>query len=716
MQTQRSLFRQIEAQKNLPTLPHILLKLIDACRQDGENLNKVSRIIESDPSLSSKVLNLVNSAYYTLSHKVKDMHQAVVIVGTNAIKNIAICASVYEAFNQTRGNANFNLKSFWWHSLRCAVLAKFIAEKTGYTHPDEAFLSGLLHDIGKLVLWINFPEQYEEALETCKDRHDLLPAVERRLGTSHSEVGAWLVRRWNLQSFMADALLYHHEPKERILNAFPLVQIVYVANALSHVQQQDEDYQIAEDTYGFSRSQVEELLSQAGKELEDVAQLLDIEIEPPGGPEPILSEKDREKRGDLVHEVRDLSLLTGTLQNLLEAIDEDAIVRVAQQGFKILFDMKRILFFLYDPKKKGLIGKATEGNRDPSMIGNLIIPMQEDRSLLVISLTKGESIESFNRDKLTIVDEQLLRFIGKEGMLCLPMLAHGEYVGVIVAGLDQVEFSHLSRYFNILNMFTNNVALALHVDRVRRTQLARIQSERLAASLSMARKVVHEVNNPLGIMKNYLKILGMKLSTQDSAQEEIEILNEEIDRIAVILRSLTNFSKDRVYRLMPVDINVLLSDLIRIMAGFLSGPSNIEVHLDLGHELPTIMAEKDGLKQVFMNLIKNAVEAMPGGGNLYIKTRYIPSRLKGEIVSGDRKYQGYVQVTITDEGSGIPDEIRPRLFEPFVTSKSQGHSGLGLSVVYKIIKALNGTLTYKSEKGKGTSFKIELPSVTEREI
>ena len=709
MQTRKSLFRQIEVQKNLPTLPHILLKLIDACRQDEENLNKVSRIIENDPSLSSKVLNLVNSAYYALPHKVKDMHQAVVIVGTNAIKNIAVCASVYEAFNQTKGDANFNLKSFWWHSLKCAVLAKFIAEKTGYTHLDEAFLSGLLHDIGKLVLWINFPEQYGGALETCKDRHDLLLEVERRLGASHSEVGAWLVRRWNLQSFIADALLYHHEPKERILNAFPLVKIVYVANALSHVQQQDKDYQIAEDTYDFSRPQVEELLSQAGEELEDMAQLLDIEIESPGGPEAIVSEKDREKQGDLVHEVRKFSLLTGTLQNLLEASDEDTIVRVAQQGFKILFDMKRILFFLYDPEKSSLIGKAPEENRDPSMIGNLIIPMQEDRSLLVISLTNGESIESFSRyrdNKLTIVDEQLLRFIGKEGILCLPMLAHGKYVGVIVAGLDEVEFSHLSRYFNMLNMFTNNVALALHADQVRRSQLNRIQSERLAASLSMARKVVHEVNNPLGIMKNYLKILGMKLSTQDSAQEEIGILNEEIDRIATILRSLTTFSKDRVYRLMPVDINALLSDLIRIMAEFLSGPSNIEVHLDLEHELPTIMAEKDGLKQVFMNLIKNAVEAMPRGGNLYIKTRHISSHLE------DRKYQGYVQVTITDEGPGIPDEIRPRLFEPFVTSKSRGHSGLGLSVVYEIIKALNGTLTYKSEKGKGTSFKIELPSVT----
>lgn len=719
MQTRESLFRQIETQKYLPTLPSILLKLIDACRQDEENLQKVSKIIEKDPSLSSKILNLVNSAYYGLPHRIESMYRAVVLVGTDAIKNIAIGASVYEVFNQTKGNSVFNLKSFWWHSLKCAVVAKLIAEKTHYNHPDEAFLSGLLHDIGKLVFWVNFPEQYRKLLETCKDQHDLLLAGERQLGATHSEVGAWLIHRWNLQSFMADSLLYHHEPKNRILNALPLVQIVYVANALSHVQQQDEDYNIAEDLYGFSRSQVEELLSLAEEELKNVAHLLGIEIEPPKDPEAILSEKDRGKQGDLAREVREFSLLTGTLQNLLEANDEDTIVRAAQQSLKVLFDTKRILFFLYDPEKKGLICKATEEENNSFMIGNLIIPMQADKSLLATSLTKGKPLDSFTDfadTKPIIIDEQIIRFIGKEGMLCIPMLAHGEYVGVIVLGLDQVEFSHLSKHSMLLNMFSNNVALALHVDQVRRNQLDRIQSERLAASLSMARKVVHEVNNPLGIMKNYLKILGMKLSAQDPAQEEIENLNEEIDRITMILRSLTAFSERRVCNFVPADINVLLSDLIRIMAGFLSEHSNIKVHLDLEDELPTIITEKDSLKQVFINLIKNAVEVMPRGGNLYIKTRHISSYLEGELMSEHRKYEGYVQITITDEGPGISDKIKPRLFEPFVTSKKHGHSGLGLSIVYEIIKSLNGTLAYESEKGKGTSFTIGLPVVTGQKI
>ena len=182
MQMQKSFIEKISTSKNLPTLPHILLKLIDACNQDSGSLKEVSQIVEKDPSLSSKIFRLVNSTYYGLPSRVENMNQAVALVGTNAVKNIAICASVYEAFSQNKGNDVFNLKLFWWHSLKCAVLARLISKKIRYSHPDEAFLSGLLHDIGKLVLWVHFPEKYETLLKIYKDQHDLFRIGESRLG------------------------------------------------------------------------------------------------------------------------------------------------------------------------------------------------------------------------------------------------------------------------------------------------------------------------------------------------------------------------------------------------------------------------------------------------------------------------------------------------------------------------------------------------------
>jgi signal transduction histidine kinase/HD-like signal output (HDOD) protein len=714
MQINKTILNQISTIKNLPTLPHILIKLIRACSEDEPNLTEISKIIEKDPSLSSKILTMVNSAFYGLPEKVESIHQSVAFLGTSTIKNIAIGASIYQTFIPAKTNTFINLKFFWWHSLRCAVLARLIAKKVKYNNPDEAFLAGLLHDIGKLILWVNYPKEYTDLFEKHKDRPDLLLAGEIRLGVTHCEIGAWLIHRWNLQSFLSDAVLYHHEPTEKVLNAFSLVQIVYVSNALSQmpVQGQDKGNAIAEDIYGFPPSQVEELLSQADKELGAVAHSLDIDIEAPEESEGLVSEKDRKKQEDLVREVRDISLLLGTLQNLLEAHDEDTILGVVHQGLQILFDAKDIYFFLHDPEKAGLIGKAVTENEKSSMISDLIIPMQTEGSLLVTSLLQGKPLELFFRStdaEPIIIDAQIIRFIGREGMLCLPMLAQGEYVGVIVLGLNQVEFTHVSKHFKLLNMFTDQAALALHADQMRRAPLKKIQSERVGASAAIARKVVHEVNNPLSIIKNYLKILGTKLSEHNIAQDEIRILNKEIDHVAHILRALTSFSESEVSNPGPVNINALLSDLVKITRESLRKHSKIEVHLDLKPTLPTVITEENSLKQVFVNLIKNAAEAMTEGGNLYVKTRHISSQLEDASVPEGGEYQGYVEITISDDGPGIPDKIRSRLFEPFVTSKSDGHSGLGLSIVHNLIKTLNGTIMCESDEAKGTSFKIELP-------
>ena len=174
-----------------PTLPHILLKLIEACGVEKGSSREISAIIDKDPSLSIKILRMVNSAYHGLPYRVINIRQAVTILGTNAIRNIAVCTSVYEVFNHGKESVDFNLKLFWWHSLKCAVLSKLIAEKIAYGQPDEAFLSGLLHDIGRMVLWVNFQEQYTALWEAYKDKPNLLLEGE-------SETGCHPFQNWSV--------------------------------------------------------------------------------------------------------------------------------------------------------------------------------------------------------------------------------------------------------------------------------------------------------------------------------------------------------------------------------------------------------------------------------------------------------------------------------------------------------------------------------------
>ena len=164
----------------------------------------------------------------------------------------------------------------------CATLAKQIAKKTLYTCPDEAFLSGLLHDIGKPVLWVNFTKEYTDTLQSSKDQLDLILEGEAQLGATHCEVGAWLIDRWNLQSFMADAVLYHHESVDRVQEALPLVKIIYIANILCPEVNMEKGvkFKITEDVLGLVGSELEETILQAQEEVSEIAKSLDIEIEP----------------------------------------------------------------------------------------------------------------------------------------------------------------------------------------------------------------------------------------------------------------------------------------------------------------------------------------------------------------------------------------------------------------------------------------------------
>lgn len=590
----------------------------------------------------------------------------------------------------------------------CATLSKLIAGKTSYPAPDEAFLSGLLHDIGKLVLWVNFPKKYSEILQSYRDKPDLLLAGETRLGATHCEVGAWMINRWNLQSFMADAVRYHHEQVHRVLDALPLVKIVFVANALCSeaTEETDAKFKTANEILGLARPDVEELISLAREQTKEVAESLDIEVEPPYASDTPASEQDAVKQEDLVRAVRDISLLQGTLQNLLEAHDEESILKVVKQGLQVLFDVHNVLFFLYDQERDALVGKAGIEPGQDVLIKELVIPIQRNKSLLAKSLSRGTPLDSFGRltkTELSIMDDQIIRLIGKDGMLCLPMIAHKQFVGMIALGIDEAQFSSLSEEMNLLTIFTNQAALAVDAENIRQTQANLIQSERLTASAAIAKKVAHEVNNPLGIIKNYLKILGAKLDEDSPAQEEIRIIKEEIDRVSAIIRELSDFSEPRVRQKELVDINTLISDLIKITHEPLMLQSGIKSHMNLESSLPSLMTNKNSLKQVFINLIKNAVEAMSEGGNLYINTRRVSTS------TGNKSENAAVEVSIIDDGPGIPDSIRSRLFEPFISSKGKEHSGLGLSIAYNIIRKLNGTMTCESEETKGTTFKIVLP-------
>jgi signal transduction histidine kinase/HD-like signal output (HDOD) protein len=695
---------RIETSRNLPSLPQVLLKLIDACRNEETTIRDIAQIISGDSALSARILGIVNSPFYRRAEKIIRVEDALFQLGRDSVRNIAVSASIHQVFSKVNGQSLFSMKLYWRHALLCAVLARRLADKASYKAAELSFLSGILHDVGRMVLWVNFPEEYGKVLKAAGNQSELLLEGELKMGITHSDVGSWLLNRWGLDAFTVDAVRYHHEPLERIHNAFPLVKIVYAANLLSSdIPESDfSRYKVIRELFGISFTDITEMISSAEEEVRELAESLDIQIDPVDIHLQPLDRRDEEKREEL----------TGAMQSLLEAPDRDAIHRAARQGIEILFGTPAVLLFLLDRDRELLILQDTAGSRLSSG-QELTIPMGRNESLPVRALQQKAilgTLERREQGSLTIMDEMLVHYLASQEILCLPLVNQKEAVGVFVIGSDRASASSLAAQSRLLALFANQVAMAMRLEQIRKAQVRLYQAGRLAASAALARKVAHEVNNPLSIIKNYLKILGMKLGADNLAQDELRIVNEEIDRVALIIRQLTDLTseKDRVRQ--TVDVNSLLRDLATIIEKSFSTGNRILFHLDLDPSLPGLVTDRNGLKQVLINLLKNAVEAMKQGGNLFVRTKYLVTKDLAELAGKQEgKAERHIEISVRDDGPGIPEAVRQRLFEPYVTTKGEGHSGLGLSVVYSIVKDLGGAIQCESAEGKGTAFIIRFP-------
>jgi len=235
----------------------------------------------------------------------------------------------------------------------------------------------------------------------------------------------------------------------------------------------------------------------------------------------------------------------------------------------------------------------------------------------------------------------------------------------------------------------------LRIEReLREMQQALLQSEKLAAMGRLTSQIAHELNNPIYGIMNTLELLKTEIPPGSKRRRILELSLSETQRLAEMLRNMLSFSKPEEEKRKPIKINELVEGILLMMERQMR-ESNIKVETYFDEGIPEVMASTNQMRQVMLNLIKNAKEAMPKGGTLTVRT-----------TREDNK----VLIHIQDTGAGIPEEIRDKIFEAFFTTKQKVKGvGLGLSVCYGIIKDHGGEIKVESEVDKGTSFKIHLP-------
>lgn len=487
--TQNNIFETLKQSKNLPQLPQVMLRLIKACKAEKTSIEELTEIISTDPSLVSRLLQIIGSPYVNLPKEVNSIKTAVVYLGMDTIRNIAISTSAMHFFKLSRAVKSFDLVRFWYHSYKCAVMARMISEENGYSNPEEFFLAGLLHDIGRLVLMQNFPEQYQTLFETAPTEDQILSSEMNLFDADTPQVSAWLFSQWNLNPLISDAVLFINESAEQIESALSHVKILYVANVLADSDALEKIPEIL-SLADISGARLEKLLVSAEEEVGVISKSLGLDL---------TEAKEKVYEASIHSEIKDLSLFFGTLQNLLQARDVESILDITQSGMKILFHVPRVFYFLLDEKKNILTGFCSSKDKSHKIIRSIAIPVTGRSSLPVVCFLEQTAQNSLKKDesrKPAISDHQIIRLLETRGMYCVPLYSADKSLGVMVLGVDEKIARDLDDNQGLITLFSKQAGLCLQSIRFYTEYALQVHDKKMEAYATLTDKVIHEINNP----------------------------------------------------------------------------------------------------------------------------------------------------------------------------------------------------------------------------
>lgn len=727
----------------LPTLPAVATRLLQMTTATDADMHEVVRLIESDPSLSAKILSLVRRAAAGAPADVATVEKAVLLMGFEAVRNAVLTVKVFETFGpgDALPDAAFDRKEFWKHSLAVACAARMLASRVRWSvDPEEAFVCGLLHDMGKIALDACLPKSFDRVVRQADQRRASIADLEKQLlGLDHTVAGRRLAQLWGLPPGIVTSVWLHHHPPESLpqsLSSPATVRIVHLADLIAREQHfgYSGNYLMPETAaevggrLGVEPEAIADVQRQLAAQIEERAHLIGLETltsqavylealaaanEELGRMNATLAASNRRLRVRDRH-LQALSQLSATLR--AQDAPSKVCLAIARAWRKAL--TLPVVGVYSQPTGDGICGYAVSkhGGETDDVLALEQAPLPGVRSIRQASaavMAGGVCLtaEAAEPAVVAAIGPQL----GPAPLWVVPLVHERSCVGgvlfaadpTVVAGLadqrDEMEAMAMASALMLAGALTRLAAeqladeLAEASRKLKDAQKALLRERSLSMIAEMAGGAAHELNNPLAVISGRAQMLSAQ--AQDEQQKKIpDLICQHAQRCSEIVSELMDFAKPPAPKPEKIDVSALLAELRDNWLQRTGWPADaIELHVQ--GDCPAVFADHAQLLRALDELASNAVQAME------------TTARRLQINCGFDPADQMVTVIVRDSGCGMSAEVLEHALDPFFSYRLAGRGrGLGLARAFRWLEINHGHLRLDSEAGAGTTAWVSLPA------
>lgn len=728
--------------QDLPTLSAIAARLLQVTADERSDARKVARIIESDPSMTARVLRMCTRADLGLGDKIKTVDRAVGMVGFDAVRNLVLSLEIYDVFSAGTtdegaspveyGPMNprpigFDRTAFWRHSVAVGTASALLAERAHPSlgvAPEEAFVCGLLHDLGKIALdWI-LPRAYERVVQLA-DRHLTSIAVQERkvLGLDHHTAGKRLAEHWQLPMVLHDVMWLHGQPYEALpeLPHRSMIGLVSLADNMARRQHIgysgnhdfNEDFSAFEEISGLTPEVVDSIVEELHDQVKSRADTLGLAIIPEPGTFLESIRTANKALGRINQMLVARSRVAARQERVLKAIstfherlrpDQSAIAVCGQVVASAVGEWGLGLYAMVLPPLDGSQWQICCYCEDGRLLQSESVPAPQgvddlgrlgddmEMSVAVMGLLPwlqqhlGQSTDlrrvrlqplrsGWGLSAILVHDRDLTSL----GFTRVHMLALRETWGSAIAAARHLESSgRLSEQLAEANRVLNE------------TQ-SRLSRTRAMASLGeMTAGAAHEMNNPLCVISGRSQVLAQQL-TEHRHKSMAQQIVDQAHRLSDLITSLHLFAHAPRHQPHKVSLPDMIGRAIKDARQRVK--STIPVHMKVPEHAPAVWIDDEKIGAALVELIVNALEAKPRD---FVGIQFQIDQVDDRLI-----------IEVRDNGHGMSDRTLNHARDPFFSKKPAGRQpGLGLARAARLVEGADGVIELRSIPDDGTSATI----------